>query len=304
MDNLWSFWSLFVIIMTLGFMVAVWWLIEAAKKVNAQQPANELLDHEFDGIREYNNPLPKWWLWMFYGTLVFGFGYFIFFPLGGWQGVLNWTSVGQLEKEQQAHEQRFMDTFDTYARLSVEELLNDSTALAIGQRIYAQNCALCHNNAGTGGYGFPNLTNNDWLYGGSPEQIVQTLTHGRQGVMPGFSSQLGEIGIAQVSNYVLTLSGHEARNPDQVAEGQVLYQAVCAACHGDEGKGNQALGAPNLTNDIWLYANPEVSLYDNIRVTLRHGRMGVMPAFDELLGAGRINLVAAYVYNLRQEDPQ
>jgi cytochrome c oxidase cbb3-type subunit 3 len=288
-----TFWSLWIIILTVVCTGGVCWILFANRRGKPHN-ADNTTGHEYDGIVEYDNPLPAWWFYMFVITIVFGVGYLIAYPgMGSFKGVLNWTSAGETSKDLTAAQQEFGPLFAKYAAMPLPEVAKDPAALKMGQRLFLNNCAQCHGSDGLGNKGFPNLTDSDWLYGGEPEQIIATIAHGRQGAMPGWTSALGDAGIAEVSAYIVSLSGREADTKLATAGAQ-RFAMFCAACHGADGKGNIAMGAPNLTDRIWLYGG---SMSD-IQQTLHNGRNGVMPAWNDILGADKVHLVAAYVYSL------
>lgn len=311
------FWTIWISVITLGSILGCYLLLRWCLANNAGVPEGESMGHEFDGIIEINNPLPKWWTILFYIVIVWGVVYLILYPgLGSYKGLLGWTSSNQgvltlaesEEKQQAAIEsgalvqydreikfanERFDPIFAAYAEVPVDELVKNEEAVKVGQRLFLQNCSQCHGSDARGqNGGFPDLTDNDWLYGGSGDKIKETLRLGRKGVMPGWLAPFGEQGIKEVVAYTLSLSG---RDVDQSLKdaGQVRF-AACAACHGMDGKGNQLLGAPNLTDNIWLYGGSERAVTE----TLNHGRNGVMPAFDKTLGEDKIHVVATYVYSL------
>ncbi|MBY4677813.1 cytochrome-c oxidase, cbb3-type subunit III [Marinobacterium arenosum] len=292
-----AFWSAWVTVITLAVILGCAWLLFATKKSqNYDETTDETLGHEFDGIAEYDNPLPKWWFQLFVGTVVFGLVYLVLYPgLGSFPGLLNWTSTGQWEEEMSHAEENYRPLFAKYASLSIEELQKseNATGLKMGQRMFANNCALCHGSAATGAHGFPNLTDNDWLYGGEPATIKQTISEGRTGGMPPWGQVLGEDGVRDMTHYVLSLSGREA-DSEAIARAKPQFQALCTACHGADGTGMQALGAPNLTDDIWLYGGT----FEKVAHTIRTGRNGVMPAHKNLLSEDKIHLISAYVYSL------
>ncbi len=292
-----SFWHWYIWIIPMGMIIGLFLLIQLTRKVATDVSEDETMGHSFDGIEEYNKPLPAWWLYMFWGTMVFGIGYLFYFGLGNWNGFGNWSSIKQLEQETAAHEAKYGEIFSKYAAIPIEDLLNEPAALKMGQRMYLNNCSVCHGTSATGAYGFPNLTDNDWLYGGSADAIKTSLVAGRRGQMPAWGDALGESGVAAVSHYVMKLSGNE-HNANQAAAGEALYLSSCAACHGVDGVGNQALGAPNLTDDIWLYDNPSLSLFEDIKITLEQGRAGNMPAWNDILGEEKVHIISAYVYSL------
>lgn len=311
-----SFWSIWVSVISLGTILGCYLLLRWCLLNKTGIEEGDDMHHSFDGIIEINNPLPRWWTILFYIVLVWGILYLILYPgLGNWAGVLGWKSSNQnvqslaesnaavkealengdlvqYDREIRLAEEYFGPVFDQYASQPIEDLIHNEEALQIGQRLFSQNCSQCHGSDARGQRGFPNLTDNDWLYGGTPEKITETLINGRNAMMPGWIDAFGEQGIKEVVAYALSLSGRQVDQGLKDA-GQVRF-AACAACHGMDGKGNQALGAPNLTDNIWLYGGSERAVTE----TLTHGRAGVMPAFKDTLGEKKIHLVAAYVYSL------
>ncbi|MEJ2531469.1 MAG: cytochrome-c oxidase, cbb3-type subunit III [Halioglobus sp.] len=291
-----SFWSYWVIIITAITFVTVVWVLLANRK-DLSQTTDETTGHAHDGIEELDNPLPAWWFYMFVLTVVWGVGYLIIYPgMGNFPGLLGWTSTGQYEREVAAAEERYRDVRDRYLAMPVEEIAADPAVRKMGMRLFSNNCAQCHGADGKGGYGFPNLTDDDWLYGGTPEAIKATLVNGRKAAMPAWRDILGDKGIAEVTQHLLDLNGRDA-NETQAAAGATHFKTYCVACHGPDGKGNQALGAPNLTNGIWLYGGSE----EQIAHTLRAGRNGVMPAFEGTLSEDKIHILTAYVYGLGKQ---
>lgn len=293
-----AFWSAWVTVITLAVILGCTWLLLATRKSQPHQDTTEeTLGHEFDGIEEYDNPLPKWWFQMFIGTVIFGLAYLALYPgLGTFQGLLGWSSTGQWEEEMQHAEETYKPVFAKYAALPVEELVANSeneNGLKMGQRMFANNCSLCHGTAATGAYGFPNLTDADWLYGGDANTIKASITNGRSGSMPPWGAVLGEEGVRDVTSYVLSLSGAEV-DGEAAARGQTQFQALCTACHGADAKGLPILGAPNLTDDVWLYGGS----FEKVAHSIRNGRNGVMPAHKDLLSDEKIHLITAYVYSL------
>ena len=290
------FWSVFIIVLVLGNIFACWWLIRwTAKPRKGEAAAHETTGHVWDeDLTEYNNPMPRWWLWLFYITIVFGLIYLALFPgLGNFQGLLGWSQYKQYDEEVAAAEARFEPLYASYAEVPIAELAQNDEAMATAGRLFANNCATCHGSDGRGARGYPNLADADWQWGGTPEAIRHTLINGRQAVMPAFSASLDEAAIEATAAYVYSLNGREA--PERlVSAGQKHFQTLCVACHGVDGKGNPALGAPNLTDDVWLYGGS----LEVIEQTLIDGRNGQMPAFAETLGEDRVHLVSAYVYRL------
>lgn len=291
------FWNFWIIGLTLINLALLLWVLLANRKVavrDDETPENRTTGHVYDGIEEYDNPLPSWWFKLFLGTFIFAAIYLIIYPgLGSFKGVIGWTQINQLESQQQKADELYAEQFGQYNAMPIEELAQNADAMKMGLRLFANNCSVCHGADGGGNYGFPNLTDHSWLYGGSPAAIKQSITNGRRGAMPGWGAVLGEEGIQATAEYVLSLSDRE-HDAELAEAGAKHFAQTCVACHGANGKGNQALGAPDLTDDIWLYGGEP----QDIRQTLRDGRNGVMPAQKELLKESRIHLLAAYVYSL------
>lgn len=289
-----SFWSGWIIVLTSITLVLITWLLFANRKRN---PIDETTTgHSYDGIEEWDNPLPGWWFSMFLITIVWGVAYLVAYPgMGNFPGLLGWTQLEQHEKEVSVAEAKYRGMRDKYLAMSIEDIYQDPRARKMGMRIYGNNCSQCHGLDAAGAMGFPSLADTDWLYGGSADMIKHSIVNGRQAVMPPWEAILGEDGIAEATAYLLSLNARDA-NPALVDAGEKHYQTYCLACHGPEAKGNPLLGAPNLTNGIWLYGGNE----EQIAETLRAGRNGQMPAFGDKLGEDKIHLVAAYVYGLSQ----
>jgi len=262
------------------------------------EETDQTTGHSFDGIDELDNPMPKWWLWFFWSTIIFGVLYIGVYGIGGWTGFSDWSSHGQWEREMAKAEEKYQPYYDKLNTMSVEELATDKDALATGQRLFASNCAVCHGSTATGALGFPNLTDSDWLYGGSSDAIKQTITNGRTGIMPvgGLGGEKTASERSDIAAHVLSLSGRVGAG--DAAKGKALFASSCAACHGGDGKGNQLMGAPNLTDNIWLYGGSE----KQIEFTIQHGRGGVMPAWNEILGEDKIHVLSGYVYSLSQNQ--
>ncbi len=294
------FWNVWIIGLTVINLALVLWVLMANRKVAARddaEPENKTTGHSYDGIEEYDNPLPKWWFQMFIGTFIFAIIYLALYPgLGSFKGFLGWTSVNQLEREQAKAQESYKESFGVFSKMSIEELAQDPKAYKMGTRLFANNCAVCHGADAGGNFGFPNLTDNDWLYGGTPEAIKASIANGRVAAMPAWKDILGEEKIAQVAQYVLSLSGN-AEDQAAAEAGAPIYAQNCAACHGADGKGMHATGAPNLTDDIWLYGRDAAG----IRQTLRNGRAGVMPAQSDKIREDKIHILTAYVYGLSQD---
>ena len=287
-----SFWSAWVIVLTVITFIGMLWVLLANRKTD--KAPGETTGHVHDGLEEYDNPMPAWWMHLFLITIVFGIGYLIAYPgMGNFPGLLSWTQEKQWQQEVEEAQQRYGAIFAKYAAVPVEELATDKKALKMGRRMFANNCAQCHGADARGAFGFPNLADNDWLYGGSADQIRTSIVDGRNGIMPGWEAPLGAQGITEVAAYVLSLSGQPA-DAALVAAGEPKYQMYCLACHGADGTGNQMLGAPNLADDIWLYEGSE----EQVRHSIRVGRNAEMPAHGEILSENKIHLLTAYVYSL------
>lgn len=298
-----DFWSWFIIVIVVLNLGGCAWLLLWNRKLSPEEAARETTGHVFDGIEERNQPLPRWWLWLFVLTLIFSVVYLVLYPgLGKFEGVLGWTSTGQWEEEVALMERQAEPLFEQYAAEPVEELAGYQEALEVGGRLFANNCATCHGSDARGARGYPNLTDDAWLYGGSPDTIKQSIRDGRKGNMPPMAAALGgDEGVRDMAVYVASLSRPDmAEDPEKVKaieRAEPKFQ-ICAACHGPEGKGNTAMGAPDLTDDAWLYGGDIRS----IQTTLTDGRSGEMPAFGDLLSEERIHVLAAYVYSLSNDD--
>ncbi|MDX1597069.1 MAG: cytochrome-c oxidase, cbb3-type subunit III [Marinobacter sp.] len=292
-----TFWSIWVSVIVLGTIFGCWWLLLATRKSQTTDTETDrTTGHSFDGIEELDNPLPKWWFYLFIATCVFSLGYLALYPgLGNFKGLLGWTSYNQWEAEVQQAEARYGELYAKFGDTPVVELAENEDAMKMGQRLFANNCSVCHGSAGRGSLGFPNLTDDDWLYGGEPENILTTLRQGRNGNMPakGMMPNMTSDQVDQVVNYVLSFSDR-AKDPEAAKAGEAVFAQACAACHGSDGKGNQAMGAPNLTDDTWLYG----STYGWIKETVMNGRQNQMPAQGERLSEDQIQILAAYVYSL------
>lgn len=291
-----EFWNWWVILITLANILACWWLIAwTSKKQVGESASGEATGHTWDGtLQELNNPLPRWWLWLFHITLVFSLVYLVFYPgLGKFSGTLGWTQESQYDAEMQQAAEKFDPIFAAYAQQDIAALAADDQALKIGQRLFLNYCATCHGSDAHGNPGFPNLSDKDWLYGGEPDTIKASILDGRQGAMPAWKDVLGDAGVAEVTAYVVQLSGRDA-DATKASAGKLRFETMCVACHGADGKGTAAMGAPNLTDNIWLYgASPGV-----IEQSIAQGRNGKMPAHRDFLGENRAHLLAAYVYSL------
>ena len=289
-------WSIFVGAATVIGLLGCLWLLFVASKRTAMASDNTT-GHVFDeDLVEMNNPLPRWWMWLFILTVVFAFGYIAVFPgLGSLPGQLGWTSRNELAADQKAADAAMAPLYAGLAATPAEKLRTDPKAMAIGERLFINNCATCHGSDAHGSKGFPNLTDTDWLHGGTPAKIEETITQGRVGMMPPMAAAVGSAqDVRNVAHYVLSLS-NSAHNTIYAAAGRPKF-AVCAACHGADGKGNTALGAPNLTDKVWLHGWGE----DAIAAMVTHGKTNVMPAQAGRLTPEQIHVLASYVWSLSQ----
>ncbi len=292
------FWTIVIVIATLGGIAGLWLLTVWQSRVGSADQ-KETTGHVWDeDLTEFNNPLPLWWRNLFYVTLVFGVVYLLLYPgLGSFGMLLDWTQIKQYEEQMAEAEARYGPIFEKYLNQPVDEVVKDPEGLRIGERLYASYCTVCHGSDAGGVIGFPNLRDDDWLYGGTPEAIEASILNGRNGVMPGWKAALGgDEGVEQMTAYVLSLSGRQVDDA-KAAAGQAKYGMFCIGCHGPEGKGNQALGAPNLTDQIWLYGGSPKAIAASIAI----GRNGVMPAHEEFLGKAKVHLLAAYIYSLSNQ---
>lgn len=296
-----NFWEWFIIVPTIIGILAMVWLIRwmsYGKKPDPDKPV-ETMGHVWDDdLEELNNPLPRWWLNLFYITIVFAIIYLILYPgLGSFPGLLGWTSTGQYEQEMERAEDDFGPIFAQFKEQPATKLIDDPDAVRIGQRLFINYCATCHGADARGVPGFPNLRNNDWTWGGDPESIHVTIAQGRAGIMPPWKDILDSDDIFSVAEYVRHLSGRMAA-PEIIARGRNVYQQSCAACHGPDGKGNKQLGAPNLANDIWLYGGSQKDVIESIA----RGREGRMPPHGNFLGDDRIHLLVTYLLHINREE--
>lgn len=291
-----AFWSAFVIVITVAMMAACLWLLVG----NSRGVPGEVKDHVWDDdLREYNNPLPRWWFNVFILTLVFGVAYLVFYPgLGNLGGRLGWTSAQQMQADLDELTAKRQAVYAQLKDLDIPALARDSSALALGQAVFVNNCAGCHGADARGALGFPNLADDDWLFGGTPEAIVATITHGRLNQMPGFSAALQQEQLQALLDFVPYWSDPDLA-ADRRARGMAQFAITCAGCHGADGKGNPMLGAPNLSDDVWLYGGGR----ERVRESIVSGRQARMPANDTFLTPEEIRVVAAYVFGLARGAP-
>ncbi|QCI13707.1 cytochrome-c oxidase, cbb3-type subunit III [Pseudomonas putida] len=301
-----TFWSTYISVLTIGSLIGLAWLLLSTRKGQSKNTTDQTMGHSFDGIEEYDNPLPRWWFWLFVGTLVFGAGYLVLYPgLGNWKGILpgyenGWTGANEWQKEMDKADAKFGPIFARYAAMPVEEVAKDPQALKMGSRLFASNCSVCHGSDAKGAYGFPNLTDHDWRWGGEPETIKASIMNGRHGVMPAWAEVIGEQGVADVAAFVVSKLD-DRRLPEgakaDAENGEKIFAANCVACHGPEGKGTPAMGAPDLTHpQAFIYG----SNFAQLQQTIRYGRQGQMPAQADIQGNDKVHLLAAYVYSLSQ----
>jgi cytochrome c oxidase cbb3-type subunit 3 len=289
-----SAFSAFVIIGTLGSLLIFFLILQMNRTGNKP---GQTTGHSYDGIEEYDNPLPSWWYWGFILTILFGLGYLAYYPgLGNFPGLSGWTQTGQLEAEQELADKQYGPIFAQYREVPLAELATDTVAMKMGRRLFSNNCAVCHGSAGTGSFGFPNLTDAEWIWGGDAAAIETTLLNGRKAVMPAWQDVIGDQGVKAVTEQVIRLAGREV-DEALADEGKVHFDMFCVACHGADGTGQVLFGAPNLTNEIWLYGNSRM----RIEQVIKHGRNGMMPVFEARLGADKVHILAAYVKSLKRK---
>ncbi|MEO7150925.1 MAG: cytochrome-c oxidase, cbb3-type subunit III [Burkholderiaceae bacterium] len=288
-----SGWSIYITVATLiGLLACLALLIIAARR--RVMAGDNTTGHVWDeDLRELNNPLPRWWMWLFVLTVVFSGVYLVLYPgLGSASGRLNWTSTAQYRDEVAKAQALSAPLYAGFAARSVAELARDPQAMAVGERLFANNCAACHGADARGSRGFPNLVDTDWLWGGTPERIAETITQGRQGAMPPMAAAVGNAAdVTNLANYVLTLSGGPSNLQAQLGRSKFV---VCAACHGADGKGNPMLGAPNLTDSVWLHGSGETAIV----AMVNQGRTNVMPPHEGRLSPQQIHVLTAYVWGL------
>jgi len=289
-----EFWSGWVIVLTIITIVLLVWLLFATRKIKIDRDDNTT-GHVYDGIVEEDNPLPGWWFSMFVISIVFGVGYLIVYPgMGNFAGVLGWTSEGQHDKQKAAVEAAFAKSTSSLVGLSIDELMTDTKALKMGRRLYVNTCSGCHGSDGKGSFGFPNLTDAAWQWGGSDEQILHSITHGRTAAMPAWKDVLSASQSDAVVDFVISLSKAEA---DENHAGHTVYTTYCQVCHQADGGGNPMLGAPSLIDDVWLYGGSKVQVSSSIA----GGRNGQMPPHTGLLGEEKIRLLTAYIRSLKSD---
>jgi cytochrome c oxidase cbb3-type subunit 3 len=293
-----AFWHWFVVGLTVLFIIWCIWLIGwSAKQGPSDLADDDLVGHKWDGdLEEWNNPAPKWWLYLYFITVFWGIGFLIAMPgLGTYKGMLGWSSAAQYDDEMQYAAETYEPIYEQFAAMDFADLSRNEEALSLGKSLYASYCTTCHGSDARGAPGFPNLTDDDWQWGKTEQDLMMTILNGRNAAMPVLAPALGgDEGIDNMVKYVQSLSGGEMDAGAQAA--QPMFAAMCSACHGMDGKGNKIFGAPNLTDDIWLYGGSNAA----IRETIVRGRNGMMPAHGDLLGENRTKILAAYVVSLSQ----
>lgn len=290
-----SFWSWYIAVPTiLGMLWCFYLTFDNARKIEPEEEG-KTTEHVWDeDLQEINNPLPKWWLNLFYITIVFGFGYLILYPgLGSYQGLLGWSEIGEYEQELADADSRYAPLYDKYGSQSLVELGQNKNALATAKRLFSTNCSICHGADARGTTGFPNLRDDAWLYGGDGDTIKLSITNGRNGMMPAWAAPLGEQGVIEVTEYLYGFQ-QTVDNPQAAQAGAEKFKLFCAACHGADATGNPIMGAPNLTDKSWLYGGSKAAISE----TISKGRQGAMPAHKDLLGENQIHLLTAYLLSL------
>ena len=292
-----GFWTWFISLTTIFSIVGIIiFVIKFSKRKTGDGSGKvETMGHVWDeNLEELNNPLPSWWLFMFFATLIWGAGYLIFYPgLGSYAGVLGWTQTKQFEQEMQTAADTYGPLYEQFKNTDLTELAKNPDALKIGERLYASYCTTCHGSDARGARGYPNLRDNDWLYGGEPETIKTTIMQGRQAAMPVWGKILSHEDVFNVTSYIEQLTGREVDSMHASLGGEI-FQKNCAVCHAADGKGNHQFGAPNLTDDIWLYGGSQKKIMESIE----SGRNGRMPPHKEFLGEAKVHILAAYIYSL------
>lgn len=296
MTSGWSYYVIFFVVLNIAGSAWLLWWTSRKRGNNDTQSSTDTTGHVWDGdLSEYNKPLPKWWINLFWLTIIFGIGYLVYYPgFGNFTGSSGWTSAKEHDAEKAQADAKLAQAFGRFDGMAIDAIAKDPDALAFGARLFANHCAQCHGSDARGAKGYPNLTDGDWLWGGEPETILTTVLGGRQAAMPALAAAIGgDTGVTEVATYVQSLSGKKT-DPALAAAGKVRFDGVCAACHGANGKGNPMLGSANLTDDIWLYGGD----FNTIRETITNGRGGQMPAHLPIIGETRARLAAAYVWSL------
>ena len=292
-----AFWNWWIALLTAANVAFALWLLRGTMRRQPGEPlaGPDTTGHTWDGdLQEFNNPLPRWWLWVFYLSIAFALAYLVLFPgIGVYDGTLGWSQTGQWRQQTEQANAVYAREFGRFASMPIAALEQDAAALRTAKNLFAANCSTCHGSDARGAKGFPNLTSPRLSWGRTPEAVVATISDGRQGVMPAWKDVIGADGVAATAAYVYSLSGRAAP-PALVAAGKDRFATVCAACHAADGTGNPLLGAPDLTDAVWIYG----SSLEAIQESIANGRSNRMPAHLELLGEQRVRLLAAYVLSL------
>jgi cytochrome c oxidase cbb3-type subunit III len=290
-----GFWGAYISIITVVSIIACGVLLQlmSTRKVSGSQ--SETTGHSWDeDLAEYNNPLPRWWIWLFYITIVFGLVYLVLYPgLGTYSGSYQWTSKKQYDEEVALANTQSATIYEKYVKTDLKQLAADPAVMAIGQKLFLNNCSQCHASDARGSKGYPSLSDTHWIWGGEPETIKETIANGRKAVMPPWGAVLGDDGVKDMAHFVMSLNG-STFDSLRAARGKEKFATTCAACHGPEGKGNPAIGAENLNVVVLLHGADEPTLIE----TISKGRIDTMPAQKELLGEAKVHILAAYVWSL------
>lgn len=291
-----GFWTWYIAVPTVaGIVVLIVFVLRFAGRRRTRGEQAESMGHVWDeDLHELNNPLPRWWLNLFLITLFWGCVYLFLYPgLGSYAGYLGWTQVKQYQEEEKQADKLYGPIYEKFHNQDIKSLARNDEALTIGKRLFSTYCTTCHGSDAGGARGFPSLRDDEWLYGGEPEKIKTTILNGRHGSMPAWGESLSKEDIFDVAEYIRTLGGLSA-DTQIAAKGKKVFSTYCSVCHGADGKGNQDIGAPDLTNDIWLYGGSQKRIIESIT----YGRNGTMPAHKNFLGDAKVHLLAAYVYSL------
>ena len=294
-----TYWSYYISAIALGGIVfCVWLLFSQRAWLKKEVKQVDDTGHVWDGdLSELNNPVPRWWTVFYLLLCIFAVGYLVLYPgLGSFQGVLQYSSAESVRQAQRAHAEQIRPVYARYESMSIPQIAGDSEARQIGQRLFLNYCAQCHGSDARGGPSFPNLSDSQWLYGGEPDQIEQSIAKGRHGVMPPWAGTIRPAEASDIAQYVRSLSGLAA-DPLRVVPGKRGYDTYCVACHAADGTGNTALGAPNLTDNVWLYGSSEATIVDIIL----NGRENIMPAQERVLTEQQIRMLTAWVWGLSNE---
>ena len=298
-DFISGFWGYYIAVIALGGIAwCIYLLFSQRAWLKRNVEVVEDTGHVWDGdLSELNNPVPRWWTVMYLALCIFALGYLVLYPgLGTYEGTLGFTAGKQVQQEQEALNTRIQPIYERFAAMSIPDIARDEGAREIGQRLFLNNCAQCHGSDAKGGRSFPNLTDKAWLWGGEPDQILQTITQGRHGIMPPWKASIKPDEASNIAQYVRSLSGL-AHDPLRVVPGKRGFDTFCVACHGAEGKGNTLVGAPDLTDDVWLYGSSEATIVE----TILEGRDNQMPAQEHILTLEQIKLLAAWVWGQSNE---